>query len=44
MFPARSAYVKFEVMRERIRMASFHSASDLARIMRRNCSPARKSP
>ena len=41
MFPARSAYVKLELTRARIRIASFHSASDCARIMRRNCSPPR---
>ena len=44
MLPARSAYVKLELRRARMRMASFHSASDFARIMRRNCSPARYSP
>jgi hypothetical protein len=41
MFPARSA-LKFEVSRRRI--ASFHSDSDCARIMRKNCWPARLSP
>ena len=27
-----------------MRIASFHSASDVARIMRRNCAPPRTSP
>ena len=44
MMRAKSAYVKFEVGRARIRIASFHSFSDFARIIFRNCSPPRFSP
>src|SRR6187399_3027264 len=44
MFPFRSAYVKFEVGRARIFIAVFHSLSDFARIICRNCSPPRTSP
>ena len=35
--------MKFELARARSRIASFHSASDVARIIRRNCSPPLKS-
>ena len=40
----RLPHIHIEGTRARSLMASFHSASDFARIMRRNCSPARNSP